>query len=145
MSAAPTFTTIHVHPQAPAKPAVGAVCNGCGICCLAEPCPLGVVVSRRRTGACVALRWDATMGIYRCSLVGPTRRVAQALWQLPRPWRMLFVGMAPVLALLSRRWIAAGVGCDCSLQIQQSQQNHQNQLLQTMRKSDAQEGKLTHD
>jgi hypothetical protein len=49
---------IKIHPDAPPKPAVGAPCNGCGVCCLAEPCPLGVILSRRLKGACVALRWD---------------------------------------------------------------------------------------
>jgi len=37
---------ILIHPEAPAKPPLGAPCNGCGVCCLAEPCPVGVLVSR---------------------------------------------------------------------------------------------------
>jgi hypothetical protein len=74
---------------------VGAACNGCGVCCLAEPCPLGVVLSRKLTGACVALRWEA--GRYVCGALGnPPNGV--------RGW-------------LVRRWIAAGAGCDCSLEV----------------------------
>jgi len=51
------WQVVHVHPSAPSQPAEGAPCNGCGLCCLAEPCPLGMLVSRRRTGTCAALRW----------------------------------------------------------------------------------------
>ena len=49
---------IHIHPEAPTKPPEGAPCNGCGVCCLAEPCPVGMLVSRKRHGACVLLRWS---------------------------------------------------------------------------------------
>jgi hypothetical protein len=48
---------IRIEPLAPVKPATGSPCNGCGVCCLAEPCPLGMLVSRRRHGRCSALRW----------------------------------------------------------------------------------------
>ena len=58
----PGWQVVHWHPEAPPKPPEGAPCNGCGLCCLAEPCPLGMLVSRRRTGACVALRWSAADG-----------------------------------------------------------------------------------
>jgi Fe-S-cluster-containing hydrogenase component 2 len=83
--------TIAIHADAPAKPAFGAACNGCGACCLAEPCPIGMLASRRRRGACSALRWDEAVRRYRCGLVAQER-----------PW----------LAALARRWIAAGRGCD---------------------------------
>ena len=36
---------IHLHPSAPPKPAEGAACNGCGVCCAWQPCPLGVLAS----------------------------------------------------------------------------------------------------
>ncbi|KQP14253.1 hypothetical protein [Pseudorhodoferax sp. Leaf267] len=86
------WQVVHVQPRAPAKPAVGAPCNGCGLCCLAEPCPLGVLLSRRRHGACSALRWDDGQQRYLCGA-------------LDRPW----------LAPLARRWIAAGIGCDADI------------------------------
>jgi len=83
---------IHIQPAAPAKPPEGAPCNGCGLCCLVEPCPLGMVLSRKRSGACVALRWSEVGQRYRCGAVDG-------------PW-----------GFLARRWISAGSGCDSSLQ-----------------------------
>lgn len=84
---------IHVHPDAPLKPALGAACNGCGVCCLAEPCPLGMLLSARRKGACRMLRWDDAARRYVCGVL------QRAGW-----WRGLV-----------RRWISSGSGCDCSL------------------------------
>ena len=66
---------IHIHPLAPAKPAFGAACNGCGVCCLSQPCPVGMLVSRRRSGACDALRWDESATIYRCGLIDPAHPI----------------------------------------------------------------------
>lgn len=96
---------IHLHVAAPAKPALHQPCNGCGVCCASAPCPLGVVVSRRLTGRCAALVWRDDVGLYRCGLI------AQPAAILPRPLRAL----APALARLARRYIAAGAGCDSSL------------------------------
>jgi predicted molibdopterin-dependent oxidoreductase YjgC len=88
-------TVIRIHAQAPAKPSMGGTCNGCGVCCLSEPCPVGVLVSQRRRGACAALRWNEAGLRYRCGLIDEAR-----------PWRSTFV----------RRWIAAGRGCDSDAQ-----------------------------
>lgn len=96
---------IRIHPAAPAQPALGAPCNGCGVCCLAEPCPLGMVISRKRSGACDALRWDEGLLVYRCGAITDTARVLGPRWA----WA------APLLRRLAQRWIAAGVGCDASL------------------------------
>lgn len=102
----PNEQRIEIHPLAPPKPAEGAACNGCGICCLAEPCPVGMLVSRRRRGACNALVWDDTTSRYLCGMV---LHPGQHL-----PWPLRWS------ASLWRRWslrlIAAGIGCDCSLQ-----------------------------
>ena len=89
---------IHIHPDAPPKPALGKPCNGCGVCCLAEPCPLGVILSRRTKGACVMVRWDGT------------RYVCGALAAKPNG------AVSKLKGWLVRRWIAAGVGCDCALE-----------------------------
>lgn len=89
---------IHVHPDAPLKPAPGAACNGCGVCCLAEPCPLGMVLSLKREGACRMLRWDDGARRYVCGVL------VRAGW-----WRNLV-----------KRWIASGSGCDCSLEPERS-------------------------
>ncbi len=97
---------VQVHASAPAKPALGAPCNGCGVCCLAEPCPLGVVISRKRRGACDALRWRAGENRYVCGAVSEPRTV------LPAALRWL----SPALSRLARRWIAAGTGCDSSVE-----------------------------
>lgn len=95
---------VTLHTLAPAKPAVGAACNGCGLCCTAEPCPLGIVLSRRLSGACAALRWSHPEQRYLCgALVTPS----QWLPWLPEAWARRLV----------RRWIAAGVACDTELEI----------------------------
>ena len=94
---------IHIHAQAPRKPREGQACNGCGVCCAAAPCPLGMWVSRRRIGACNALRWDDAGRHYRCGVVDEPGR-----WL---PW--LPARLARRLAL---RWIAAADGCDSDLQ-----------------------------
>lgn len=102
----PTSTVVWLHPEAPAKPSEGAPCNGCGLCCLAEPCPLGVVVSRRRTGACVALRWSDADQRYWCGMVADPAGVTG----LTHPWAVR------AMSALAGRWIASGVGCDARLQ-----------------------------
>jgi hypothetical protein len=101
---------IRIEPEAPPKPAFGAACNGCGVCCLAEPCPLGAVLSGRRRGACDWVRWDAAEQRYRCGAA-----VLEAA-QLPPGARWL----APALQAVARRWISAGSGCDCSLEVERT-------------------------
>jgi hypothetical protein len=102
----PHTQVIHVHPAAAAKPAVGEACNGCGVCCLAEPCPIGMLVTGRTTGACSALRWDDVEGVYRCGVL--TEAVPERFPAMPTALLGLWQAMA-------RRWIGAGKGCDCSL------------------------------
>lgn len=87
---------IHLHPAAPPKPAAGAACNGCGVCCAWSPCPLGLLLTRRSGRACRALHWDG--GAYRCGVL-----LGRHLRWLPRAW--------------VRRWIAAGIGCDAALAV----------------------------
>ena len=100
---------VHWQPQAPAKPALGQPCNGCGLCCLAEPCPLGMLVSRRRTGACAALRWSDADRRYWCGMVADPGGVTG----ITHPWAVR------ALSALARRWIASGVGCDAQVQIRE--------------------------
>ena len=105
---------IHIHPEAPPKPPEGAPCNGCGVCFLAEPCPVGMLVSRKRHGACDLLRWSGAQGRYVCGLLvdggghdGEGR--SGPLWR--RLWRAW-----------ARRLISAGSGCDASIEVGPSQQ-----------------------
>ena len=102
-------SVIWIQPEAPPKPAVGAPCNGCGVCCLAEPCPLGMLVSLKREGACRALVWSDADRQYRCSmLVHPSRYVG--LRTLP-PQGLL----NRLIRRYARRMIAAGIGCDAAI------------------------------
>ncbi len=94
---------IYLHPQAPQKPATGASCNGCGLCCAAEPCPLGVVLSRRRKGRCAALQWNPVQQRYSCGALSSPR---DWLPGLPAAWARRWV----------KRWIAAQTGCDSELE-----------------------------
>ena len=96
-------SVIYLQPDAPPKPAAGAACNGCGVCCAWQPCPLGVLASRRRHGPCVALHWAGDTRQYRCSMLSAPERV----------WPWLPAIARPLLRRLARRWIAAGAGCDC--------------------------------
>lgn len=84
---------------------VGQPCNGCGLCCLVEPCPVGMVLSRRRSGACRALRWSESQQRYLCGAIsGPDDG-----------WPALMKPVAPWWAYLVKRWVAAGQGCDATL------------------------------
>jgi hypothetical protein len=94
---------ILLHPAAPPKPAEGRPCNGCGVCCAAEPCPLGQVLSRRRRGACTALQWSDGEQRYHCGVVAHPERFLK--W-LPASWGRR----------LALRWISAARGCDSDFQ-----------------------------
>lgn len=91
---------IALHRDAPEKPAYGAPCNRCGICCAAEPCPVGRLRFLQRKGPCPALLWDG--GAYACALVAAPERHFPGL---PNRWR-------PIAARLFSRAISAGSGCD---------------------------------
>lgn len=101
---------IHIHADAPPKPALGVPCNGCGVCCACEPCPVGIVVSRRRRGACKALTWDPDQRHYRCGV-------------MTEPWRFTRLRWRWVNAAVSRfaaRMIAAGKGCDSTVEVERA-------------------------
>jgi hypothetical protein len=96
---------IFLRPEAPTKPPEGAACNGCGVCCALAPCPLGMLLSRRRRGRCRALAWNAERALYRCGVVAQPQRWLTGLRWLPPRWAR---GLA-------RRWIGASLGCDAAL------------------------------
>ncbi len=96
---------IYLQSEAPEKPAEGAPCNGCGVCCSLGPCPLSRLLLQHREGkaGCPALWWQAEAQRYDCGLV---IRPADYLVWLPR-------GLSGLARRFARRWIAAGIGCDC--------------------------------
>jgi hypothetical protein len=106
---------MHVEAGAPTKPAWGAACNGCGVCCLAEPCPLGVMLSGRRRGSCCALRWDDGGPRYRCGALTDAANVLRSGY--PRLPSLVVSALARWLPKLAYRWVSAGTGCDCDLDV----------------------------
>nr|WP_185970049.1 hypothetical protein [Tepidimonas alkaliphilus] len=108
-----------LHPQAPPKPPPGAPCNGCGVCCAWQPCPLGWLVSRRRQGPCAALHWDEPTARYRCGLLNAATPQS-GLTAMRRAWRRFWQAAVA-------RWIAAGRGCDCDVQTKPMQAEHGRQ------------------
>lgn len=92
---------IRIHAEAPAKPAHGTPCNGCGLCCLFEPCPAAQLLTLKRRGSCRLLHWDETSRRYRCGLI----ENASSTW------------LGRLQRRLAMRWVAAGVGCDAELQV----------------------------
>lgn len=100
--------TIHLHRDAPPKPAIGAACNGCGVCCAVVTCPVALIVFRRRRGPCPALRWSDEETRYLCGLVTEPHTYLR--------WLPCFgVRLAQRLML---RWIASGAGCDADCQVE---------------------------
>lgn len=110
-----TYQRILIHPDAATKPAPGAPCNGCGLCCLMEPCPLGILLSRRRRGTCVAVRWDDQLHQYRCGALSEPEGILKSA--LPFPFRYAARGLSWFLAKVAGRWIAVSQGCDSTLEL----------------------------
>ena len=97
-----------------AKPAYGQACNGCGYCCVAQPCSLAVELLKCTVGPCVALESDGVRTY--CGLV---RRPLAYLWQASAPDRLLppedVAPPSQAEAELSSRLAASlglGLGCD---------------------------------
>lgn len=88
---------IQIHPQAPAKPQPGVACNGCGVCCQVELCPLARLRYLRRRGPCPALHWVDDERRYVCGMLARMRQPLARWWV--------------------RRFIAAGIGCDCDIEL----------------------------
>ena len=100
--------TIHLHRAAPVKPPEGQPCNGCGVCCALETCPAARLRFLQSHGPCTALERMEAEQRYRCGL-------------LSKPGA--YLGWLPKIAdnsarRLIARWIAAGKGCDCSVDVQ---------------------------
>ncbi|MDP2794347.1 MAG: hypothetical protein Q8O25_09765 [Sulfurisoma sp.] len=103
----PTVAFVRLRADAPPKPLVGVPCNGCGVCCAVEPCPVARFALGVRAGACPALEWDGATARYYC---GMAQRPADYLgWLSPR--------LNTWAARCCQRWIAAGHGCDCDAEV----------------------------
>ena len=85
------------------KPAFGAPCNGCGLCCKNSVCDLGQPIFGRLKGPCPALERDANAPGYRCGLMVNPARYA--------PLRAKRYG-ARRLGEAARLLLASGFGCD---------------------------------
>ena len=72
-----------------------------------------MVLSRKRLGACDALRWSAMDSVYRCGAIAVPHEVA--VRALPTAMRWMAPAIGGLFGLMARRWIAAGIGCDSSL------------------------------
>ena len=88
--------------DAPAKPPLGEACNGCGVCCAAETCPVSRVFLWQWRGSCRALEWHAELKQYRCGML---LHASHYLAYLPRFLETRFQQWI-------QRWIAADTACD---------------------------------
>ena len=99
---------IHIYQNAPKKPQLGDPCNGCGVCCLAEPCPISQVMFLQRSGPCPAIVWQPHINRYECGMA-----ISPSLHN-----RLIPVWADRFLISIFRRWIAAGKGCDSGADIE---------------------------
>ena len=75
---------------------------------------MGMLLSTRRRGACVALVWDSAAARYRCGAVTQPGRVLELV--LPQRARWIRRPLSALLRRAAPRWIAAGTGCDSTLE-----------------------------
>ena len=101
---------IELHPLFPPKPDYGARCNGCGMCCAAEPCPVAYVFLLQFSGKCRALLWQDETGRYQCGMVVCPDRYAGLI---PERWR------ERAGRFFASR-IATGAGCDFAAEMDDS-------------------------
>jgi hypothetical protein len=98
---------IELHSLAPPKPDSGERCNGCGVCCAVEPCPVAYLFLFQFKGSCRALLWQNDASRYVCGMVAcPDQYVS---W-LPQRWR------ERTGRFFASR-IASGYGCDLAAEV----------------------------
>jgi hypothetical protein len=100
--------TISLHQQAPDKPAYGEKCNGCGVCCAAEPCPVAHLLLWQFSGACKALQWKEDKQRYQCGMVVDPGKY---LRRLPKRF-------APFVGKWCAARIALDIGCDSRVELE---------------------------
>ncbi|MBI3795005.1 MAG: hypothetical protein HY280_09805 [Nitrospinae bacterium] len=101
------FQKVELHRLAPAKPERGAPCNGCGVCCAVETCPVARVFLFQFKGKCRALTWREEPPRYVC---GMAVRPDSHVWIIPGRLREMFGKF-----FASR--ISAGTACDCTAEV----------------------------
>lgn len=99
------WQTITLFANAPEKPALGAPCNGCGVCCAAEPCPVSLALLWPHRRPCRALEWHADQQRYLCGILRQPTDYLSYLPKVANPW----------LRRLTARWIAANTQCDADI------------------------------
>ena len=102
-----TTQIITLHQQAPNKPDYGAKCNGCGVCCAAEPCPVAHLLLWQFNGSCRALQWHEDKQRYQCGMV---IEPYQYLRFIPKR-------LSPLISKWCAARIAMDIGCDSQVEI----------------------------
>jgi hypothetical protein len=98
---------VELHTLAPRKPDYGARCNGCGVCCAAEPCPVAYLFLFQFKGSCRALLWQNEASRYVCGMVVcPDNYVSV----IPKRWS------AHIGRFFAKR-IASEYGCDFDAEV----------------------------
>jgi len=100
-----TYQTIQIHADTPEKPAMGKPCNGCGVCCAAEPCPVSLVLLWPHKLPCRALEWSEVEKRYFCGMV---MEPSHYLRWLPKSTNQFLIK-------IFKRWIAADQHCDADV------------------------------
>jgi hypothetical protein len=100
---------IRLHQQAPNKPEYGTKCNGCGVCCAAEPCPVAHLLLWQFSGACKALQWQETEQRYQCGMVVEPKKY---LRKLPK-------ALSPFISRWCAKRIALDIGCDSKVEFEE--------------------------
>lgn len=90
----------------PQKPPYGSPCNGCGVCCEEELCPIAHRIFGRWEGPCEILE-DAGDGRRVCGLLAHPERHVPALVEL--------VG-AEIMRETTEALLGVGVGCDAQME-----------------------------
>ena len=92
----------------PEYPGTGNPCNGCGLCCLAEPCPVSLELFGQ-SSQCPALEFDG--GRFRCALMtnpGDYGAIPEGVLSLDLDHEM-------AASSYYRQLIGAGMGCDSEI------------------------------
>ena len=96
------YQIIEIHRHAPEKPVIGQACNGCGVCCAAEPCPLSLALLWPHQQPCRALEWNENKQRYYCGMVIKPAQYLRFLPDWANRWSIK----------IAKRWIAADQRCD---------------------------------